>query len=419
MKKIAKTSTACAGSSPSDLHTWETLEVFARGEVQQFIQRLLEEEVDDLLGRRKSERRSEASAPGYRNGYARSRKLSLSSGTITVERPRVRDLEERFVSRLLPLFKRRTEEVGALLPELYLHGLSLGDFELALRGLLGEGAPLSPSSILRLKAEWQQQYDAWKRRDLSDFELVYLWADGIYVKAGLEKEKAALLVIIGADSNGEKVVLAVESGHRESSESWAHVLRDLKARGLRSPKLTIADGHLGIWSALASVYPSSGEQRCWNHKMRNVLDVIALKHQPEVKRKLQEIVSAPTRTKCERLKHEFAKAYARVHPKAVERLERDWERMVSFYSFPEAHWKHLRTTNIIESPFAAVRLRTGAAKRFKKVENATALIWKMLLVVEQNFRKLNAPHLLAEVYAGVEYKDGVRAVTKPREQIAA
>jgi transposase-like protein len=412
MKKII---TAGAESSP----LWETLETYARGEIQQFVQRLLEEEVDDLLGRKKSERRSEESAPGYRNGYARARKLSLSSGTVTLERPRVRDLEERFVSRLLPLFKRRSEEVGALLPELYLHGLSLGDFELALRGLLGDGAPLSPSSITRLKAEWQQQYEAWKRRDLADLELVYLWADGIYVKAGLEKEKAALLVVIGATSNGEKVVLAVESGHRESSESWAQVLRDLKAHGLVSPKLTIADGHLGIWGALGAVYPSSLEQRCWNHKLRNVLDVVALKHQPAVRARLQQIAAAESKVQAERMRRDFRKSYECVHPKAVERLERDWERMISYYAFPKEHWKHIRTTNIIESPFSAVRLRTGAAKRFKKVENATALIWKMLLVVEQRFRKLNAPHLLAEIYAGIEYKDGVRAVSKSREERAA
>lgn len=434
MKKITKTLTAGVESRRPEstrpgVRTWETLEAFARDEIQRFIQRLLEEEVDELLGRKKSERRSEASeasearasgyCPGYRNGHAKSRKLALSSGTITIKRPRVRNLEERFVSRLLPLFKRRTEEVGALLPELYLHGLSLGDFDLALRGLLGDGAPLSASSVLRLKEEWQVQYNTWKRRDLSGLELVYLWADGIYVKAGLEKEKAALLVLIGALSNGEKVVLAVESGQRESTESWGAQLRDLKARGLKAPRLTIADGHLGIWGALASVYPSSAEQRCWNHKMRNVLDVIALKHQPEVKMKLQEIASSPTRAECERLKDRFAKDYACAHPKAVERLERDWERMVSFYNFPEAHWKHLRTTNIVESPFAAVRLRTGAAKRFKKVENATALIWRMLLVVEQNFRKLNAPHLLTEIYAGIEYSDGIRVVTKPRELAAA
>ena len=237
--------------------------------------------------------------------------------------------------------------------------------------------------------------------------------------AGLEKEKAALLVVIGADSNGEKVVLAVESGHRESSESWSHVLRDLKGRGLRSPKLTIADGHLGIWAALASVYPEGAEQRCWNHKLRNVLDVLPLKHQAEVKSRLQQIAGAESRRAAERLKREFRNAHQRAHPKAIERLERDWERMISYHAFPKEHWKHIRTTNIIESPFAAVRLRTGAAKRFKKVENATALIWKMLLVVEQHFRKLNAPHLLAEVYAGIEYKDGARAVKAAREQLAA
>lgn len=428
MRKITKTG---AESSPDESGTtpdrrspvWETLERYARGEMQQFIQRMLEEEVDALLGRQKSERRTEASAGGYRNGHAKPRKLALSSGTITVERPRVRNLDERFVSRLLPLFKRRTEEVGALLPELYLHGLSLGDFDLALRGLLGAAAPLSPSSILRLKEAWQTQYTAWKRRDLSELELVYLWADGIYVKAGLEKDKAALLVFIGAKANGEKVVLAVESGHRESTESWSAVLRDLKARGLRAPKLTIADGHLGIWSALRAVYPESAEQRCWNHKLRNVLDVVPKKHQADVKAKLREIASAPTRKECERRKRAFRTVYERVHPKAVERLEREWERMVTYYDFPAEHWKHIRTTNVIESPFAAVRLRTGAAKRFKKVENATALIWKMLLVVQQHFRKLNAPHLLAEVHAGVAYHDGVRhaacAVTNTREQRAA
>jgi transposase-like protein len=345
MKKIA---TAAAESSrtarlpdAAELRTWETLETFARGGIQQLLQRVLEEEVDELLGRKKSERRTEEGAPGYRNGYGRPRQLAMSSGTITVERPRVSNMEEKFASRLLPLFKRRTEEVGALLPELYLHGLSLGDFDLALRGLLGDAAPLSPSSILRLKADWQEQYNTWKRRDLSDLDIVYLWADGIYVKAGLEKEKAALLVLIGATSNGEKVILAVESGQRESTESWSAVLRDLKARGLRSPKLTIADGHLGIWSALKNVYPESAEQRCWNHKLRNVLDVVAKKHQPEVKMRLQHIASAETQNECEQLKREFRKSYERVHPKAVERLERDWERMITYYNFPEPHWKHI------------------------------------------------------------------------------
>ena len=399
---------------------WETLEAFARTHVRSFIQQLLEDEVTELLGREKSARRTPVDAPrGARNGHGQPRRLALMNGTITVRRPRVRDLDERFVSRLLPLFQRRTPEVAALLPELYLHGLALGDFELALRGLLGEGAPLSASSLVRLKATWQAQYTAWQQRDLSDCRLVYLWADGVYVKAGLDTSKAALLVLIGADAAGEKTVLAVVSGQRESTESWAAVLRDLKRRGLRAPKLTIADGHLGIWSALAQIYPESAEQRCWNHKLRNVLDTVPRKHQAEVKAALQSIAGAETDDEATARRETFARTYRRSHPKAVERLERDWERMVAYYAFPYEHWRHLRTTNIIESPFAAVRLRTSAAKRFKVVENATALIWKTLLVVEQHFRKLNAPHLCTAVHEGAIYADGIRVLTPTRELRAA
>ena len=281
---MQKMTVVAAASRP----TFDTLETFARAHVREFIQQLLEDEVTELLGREKSARRVPVDARrGARNGHGQPRRLALMNGTITVRRPRVRDLEERFVSRLLPLFQRRTPEVAALLPELDLHGLTLGDFELALRGLLGEGAPLSASSLVRLKATWPAQYAAWQQRDLSDCRLVYLWADGVYVKAGLDTGKAALLVLIGADAAGEKTVLAVVSGQRESTESWAAVLRDLKRRGLRAPKLTITDGHLGIWSALAQLYPESAEQRCWNHKLRNVLDTVSQKHQAEVKAALQ------------------------------------------------------------------------------------------------------------------------------------
>lgn len=410
-KIISESAASSPTSSATNSPLWETLEQYAREHIQQFVQRLLEEEVDALLGRAKSERRTEATPVGYRNGYGKPRQLALTSGTITVQRPRVRDLDERFVSRVLPLFQRRTREVGALLPELYLHGLSTGDFELALRGLLGDAAPLSASSIQRLKTDWQAQYDTWRRRDLSDLALVYVWADGIYVKAGLEQSKAALLVLIGALADGRKVVLAVESGQRESTESWAAILRDLTARGLRAPKLTVADGHLGIWRALAQVWPESAEQRCWNHKMVNILDAVPLKAQPGVKAHLQKIASAGSRATADKERRSFRLTHQQRFPKAVERLERDWERMVAYYAFPREHWKHLRTTNVVESPFAAVRLRTSAAKRFKKVENATALIWRLLLVVEQHFRKLNAPHLCAEVFAGVAYQDGERVVT--------
>jgi len=389
---------------------WESLEGFARQGVQRLLQQVLEEEVEQALGRARYERRDGVDAtPGYRNGFGKPRRLSALAGTITVRRPRVRGLEARFESRLLPLFKRRTEEVGRLLPELYLHGLAQGDFELALRGLLGEAAPLSAPSIARLKAGWQAEYETWKRRRLDDLEPVYMWADGIYVKAGLEKDKAAMLVVIVGLRDGRKVVRAVESGYRESTESWAALLRDLKVRGLRAPRLLVADGHLGIWGALGTVFPLVSEQRCWNHRLVNVLDTLPKKLQAEARALLTKIPYAQTRAEAERQKRAFqAWATKKGVAAAGRRLEEDWDRLVTFYAFPKEHWKHLRTTNVVESPFAAVRLRTAAAKRFKKVENATAVIWKTLLVAEQSFRRLDAPACLPEVAEGVVYVDGVR-----------
>jgi len=342
------------------------------------------------------------------------------NGTITVRRPRVRDTEEKFESRIIPFFKRRSKEVGQLLPELYLHGLSKGDFELALRGLLGEGAPLSASSIERLKAKWQREYEEWRQMDLSGLEVVYQWADGIYVKAGLEKDKAALLIIIGGLTNGKKVFLACESGYRESKESWSGVLRDLTARGLRLGRLTVADGHLGIWSALGELYPEGKQQRCWNHKIRNVLDCFPKKVRSEAGEYLKRIPYAETLSECERLRDAFVNRYRKNYPKAAEKLLSDWDRMIAFYSFPKEHWAHIRTTNVVESPFSSVRLRTDASKRFKKVQNATAMIWKLLLVAEKNFRTLKGYWLLPEVYTGKKFIDGVaKHETKTLERKAA
>ncbi len=397
------------GAVATSMPTWETLEPFVRSKIQATLQDVLEEELTAFLGRQPSERRAIVdAAPGYRNGYGKPRRLGLSCGTIEVRRPRVRNIEERFESRVLPLFKRHSQEVAALLPELYLHGLSKGDFELALRGLLGSSAPLSPASIERLRAKWQADYDEWAKRSLSDRELVYAWADGVYVKAGLEREKACLLVVIGAMNDGTKEVLAVTSGYRESKESWHELFADLKARGLEAPKLLIADGIPSLWSALTDVWPHAGEQRCWNHKIMNVLDQLPLKLQAMAREQLCAIPYAETRAEAERLRDEFAKTWRRTHPRAVEILKKDWERMVAFYDFPKEHWKHLRTSNVVESPFASVRLRTDAAKRFKKVANATALIWRLLRVAESRFRKLNAPHLVAQVYRGVKFVNGVK-----------
>ena len=389
---------------------FDDLEEFIRVRVQEMVQSIVDVEIEEYLGRMKYERKSKTDpTEGYRNGYAPPRKLSMMGGTIEIRRPKLRGLEETFESAVLPRFKRHSKGVESMLPELYLHGLSLGDFELAFRGLLGEGAPLSASSIDRLRRKFQAEYGAWRLRRMDDFKIVYMWADGIYVKAGIEKEKACLLVLIGADADGHKAVLAVESGYRESTESWTAVLRDLKARGLSAPRLTIADGALGIWAALSQVYPQSREQRCWNHKIRNVLDCLPKKHHKEAKALLLEMFFAKTRKACEETKKEFERIFKKTHPRAVEKLNRDWERMIAFFDFPAEHWKHVRTTNIVESPFAAVRLRTTAAKRYKNVGNAVSVIWKILMLQERSFRRLRGCDKLQDVYYKVTYVDGIKA----------
>lgn len=388
--------------------------------MREWLQDLLNAEVDELLGRRKSERRKAVdSAPGYRSGYGKPQRLTLCNGTVTIHRPRVRGLAQRFVSRLLPLFARRTPEVSAVLPELYLHGLALGDFDLALRGLLGEDAPLSATTVARLKATWHAEYAQWASRPLANLEVMYLWVDGVYVKAGLEKDKAAVLVVLAALSDGRKELVALVPGHRESTESWSDVLRDLKARGLRAPRLVIGDGHLGIWAGLRNVYPEAKEQRCWNHRILNALDKVPKKLQAQARLLLTQIPYAATQQEAERLKAVYQQ-WCRKHTleAAAAVLDRDWDRMGTCYQFPEAHWIHVRTSNPIESPFAALRLRTDAAKRFKKVEHATAVIWKMLLVAQSRFRRLHAPELLKEVYHGAEYINGVR-VTGRAGEVAA
>ncbi len=400
--------------------TWSTLETFIREQVQTCLQRVLDEEVDDLLGRGRHARRSTDAAVGSRNGHGKPRQVALMNGTITIRRPRVRGLDARFESQILPLFQRRTPEVAKLLPALYLHGLSSGDFTLALRGLLGDGAPLSASSVQRLTEDWQRDYAQWRTQDLSALEPVYVWADGIYVKAGLESTKAALLVLIAALADGTKMVLAVESGHRESSESWPEILRDLTARGLPAPACVIGDGALGLWKAVGQVWPHAAEQRCWNHKLRNVVDAVPLKHQPDVLVAMQRMAAAESVANAEHERQRFHRDYRLRFPKACERLDRDWARMLTYYQFPKEHWRHLRTTNVVESPFAAVRLRTSAAKRFKKVERATAIIWRLLRVAEKRFRKLNAPEQCHDVYRGVRYVDGIEVpAVSPTQKAAA
>ena len=390
--------------------SFETLESTIRGEIEGWMQSILDEEVTEFLGRVKSERRRAIDeGGGYRNGYGEPRRLTTSSGTIELRRPRVRGLEERFESRILPLFKRRTPEVSNLLPELYLHGLSCGDFDLALRGLLGEDAPISASTVARLKEKWHSELGVWKSRSLDELEVVYIWADGVYIKAGLEKDKSCLLVMIAALIDGRKIVLAVESGHRESTESWSHLLRSLRERGLKCPKAVVGDGALGLWAGLRNVYPETKELRCWNHRIMNIVDRVKKSDQATAVKLLREVCYAASREEAEKHKRWFQLwCREKGYEKAAELIDEDWERMVAFFDFPKDHWQHLRTTNPVESPFAALRLRTDAAKRFKKADNATCVVWKMLTIAQSRFRKLNASELLAEVWKGVEFVDGVR-----------
>jgi putative transposase len=313
---------------------------------------------------------------------------------------------------------RRTEQVAELLPQLYLHGLAQGDFELALRGLLGDGAPRSPSSIERLRNKWQLEYETWKGRRLDKLELVYAWADGLDVKAGLEDSKAALWVIIGALKDGRKVRLAIEAGQRESKESSARVLRDLFARGLKPWKVTEADGHLGIWSALGELCPEAQEQRCWNHRLTNVIDLLPKTQWPAANELLRQIPYADTRAECERRREQFAARYRKASQSgrdARPRLGADGDLL----SLSQRPLGPLRTTNVVESPFAAVRLRTDAARRYKKVANAETLIWKILMLAEKKFRRLKAPELLQQVNNGHRFENGIEVEELTRTRRAA
>jgi len=390
------------------------LDTIAREGAQRMLVSVLEAEVTEFLGRQRYERAK--TGPGYRNGYGKGRQVTLGSGTVRVRAPRVRDSAEPFASQVLHSYERRSRAVKELIPELYVQGLATGDFEPALRGLLGERAALSPSTVVRLKAQWESEYEAWRTRSLHDHQYVYLWCDGVYPKAGLQGDKTAFLVILGANEQGEKEPLAILEGYRESTESWAEVLRDLKTRGLTDPKLFCGDGALGLWGAIDQVYPKADHQRCWVHKMRNVLVHFPKRLQGEVKRHLRQMYEAKTKAASLALMRQFAETYERTYPRAVECLRKDQPSLLTYFSYPQEHWLSLKTTNPIESIFATVKLRTNAARRIKSPRSALYLLFQLILRAQIRWRCINAPHLVTKVLEGVTFKDGIEVRTEKNNQ---
>lgn len=385
------------------------LEELARMGARAMLEMALEEEVTVFLGRDWHERNEEFR--GYRNGYGKPRKIAVGCGSVEIRVPRVSDIpnnEKSFESEIVKKYQRTSITFRKLLIQLYLEGLSSGDFEPVFRHILGETAPLSSSSIIRLKEEWQHEYLLWRKRDLSQDFYAYIWADGVYMKAGLEKEKTAMLCILGAKENGEKELLAIKEGYRESKDSWSDVLRDLRNRGMNYPLLTIADGNLGIWAALADVYPESRQQRCWNHKMINVLDKLPKSMQEEIKVALIDLYESETKKECERkAKALAARLKATKHNDAAETLLRDFDKMTTFYNFPKEHWKHIRSSNTLESIFAGVRGRTKVIKRFGNRMNGLYMIFKIIERLSRNWRRVYSSYLLTSLKNGIMFENGL------------
>jgi len=397
-----------------------SIEALARQGAQQILERALAAEVDAYLGRARYERTQPVR--GYRNGYARPREIGIGTWAVPVRAPRVADVpdaEAAFRSRILPHRRFWSRTTQALFARLYLEGLSSGDFEPAFRSLLGERAPLSPNTVLRLKHEWQADYEAWRKRPLTE-RYVYLWADGVYLDAGLEPERSCLLVVLGARSDGGKDLLAIELGYRESTESWAAVLRDLRERGLAPPRVAVGDGALGLWAALRDVFPATRHQRCWNHRSLNVADRLPRRLQPELRTRLRRVYGASSRGSCEAARDEALAWLRRLdQPAAATTLERDWDDFTTFYDFPAEHWRHLRTSNPVESVFAGVRLRTNVVKRTRRRDNALYLVFKIIERLSGSWNSLDGDPPLAELLVdGAQFADGI-LIEPTREEAPA
>lgn len=387
-----------------------TLDELAREGARRLLAVALELEVEAYLAKHTEVRDERGHRLVVRNGKARPRKVTVGSGTVEVEAPRVHDRRpgEKFTSRILPPWMRRSPKVQEVIPVLYLRGLSTGDFREALPLLVGEEASgLSPANITRQLGVWEAEVEAWRKRDLSDVDYVYVWADGVHVNVRLgEQDRLCLLVLIGARPDGTKELIAVEDGYRESTESWAGVLRDLKRRGMRAPELMIGDGALGLWAAVRDVWPETREQRDWVHRIANVLDKLPKRLQAAAKDALREIMNAPTREDAEKGIDRFEADYGAKYPKAIASLRRDQDKLLTFFDFPAEHWKHIRTSNPIESTFATVRLRQRVTKGPGSRLRGLTMAFKLIQMAQARWRRLNGAHLLPLVRAGVRFTDG-------------
>jgi putative transposase len=391
---------------------------------QRMLHRALELEVEDYLERHHDARDENGHALVTRNGKARPRKVTIGSGTMEVTAPRVRDerVDEdgdrcRFTSEILPPYMRRSPKVAEVLPVLYLRGLSTGDFREALPALLGKEATagLSPTTITRLTAEWQQEYDTFRKRDIRSKRFAYMWADGVHFRIRLEDDRLCTLVLIGVREDGSKELIAVEDGYRESKESWLSVLRDLAARGVEAPLLAIGDGALGFWAALREVWPESKEQRCWVHRLANVLDKLPKRLQPRAKSQLHEIFKAETKEIAAEQLAKFVKEYEDKYPKAVASLLRDREKLLTFYDFPAAHWQSIRSANVIESAFATVRLRQRVTKGAGSRAKGLTMAFKLLAMAQKRWRRLRSPQLVQELLEGTKFVDGESIMNDTQE----
>jgi putative transposase len=362
-----------------------------------------------------------------RHGHGPHRAIQTGVGPVEVRRAKVRDRGEvgteekiRFSSSILPKWARRTKSLDALLPVLYLRGVSAGDFQEALAALLGKDAPnLSAAVIARLTAEWQADYDAWQKRDLSARRYVYVWADGVYLQARMEDNAECMLVLIGATPEGKKELVGFQTGVRESAQSWRELLIDIKQRGLEiAPDLAVGDGALGFWKAIEEVFPSTRHQRCWVHKTANVLNNVALSVQLNMKADLREIYGAPTRATAETAINVFAEKYGAKYDKAVVCLTKDREALLAFFDFPAEHWDHLRTSNPIESVFATVRHRTVRTKGALSAKTAKLMVFKLVNAAAKTWRRLNGENQLPKVVRGVKFKNGIEVIEMPAHHAA-